>query len=71
MITFTYFFIDEKVILKEYPTTINGMMDSWRERWTQEEVREIDVILDTLVNRNAEHFDPLKYHIMVQDGINY
>ena len=43
-------------MLKEYPTTVNGMFDSWRERWTQEEAREIDVILDILVERNSEHF---------------
>lgn len=46
-------------MLKEYPTTIDGMMNSWRERWTQEEAREIDVILDTLVARNAEYFDDI------------
>ena len=48
--------LDDKAMLKEYPTTVNGMFDSWRERWTQEEAREIDVILDILVERNSEHF---------------
>ena len=48
--------LDDKAMLKEYPTTVNGMFDSWRERWTREEAREIDVILDILVERNSEHF---------------
>jgi len=50
------FIEDDKAMLKEYPTTVNGMFDSWRERWSQEEAREIDVILDILVERNSEHF---------------
>ena len=53
---FVPFILDDKVMLKEYPTTVNGMFDSWRERWSQEEAREIDVILDILVERNSEHF---------------
>ena len=53
---FVPFILDDKAMLKEYPTTVNGMFDSWRERWTQEEAREIDVILDILVERNSEHF---------------
>jgi dipeptidyl-peptidase-3 len=50
------FIEDDKAMLKEYPTTVNGMFDSWRERWSKEEAREIDVILDILVERNSEHF---------------
>ena len=53
---FCFTSLDDKAMLKEYPTTVNGMFDSWRERWSQEEAREIDVILDILVERNLEHF---------------
>ena len=48
---------DGKAKILDYPATIEGMYQSWRERWTKEEAREIDVILDTLVARDAEHFD--------------
>ena len=41
------------------------MYQSWRERWTKEEAREIDVILDTLVARDAEYFDTTKIEMPI------
>ncbi len=42
--------------LLEYPNTHEGMLASWRERFSPDEAKEIDDILVELEKREAEHF---------------
>merc|ERR1711944_243150 len=39
---------DEKLTLLDYPSNHAGVFQSWRERWSLEEAKEIDSILATL-----------------------
>ena len=48
---------DEQLKLVEYSPSHEGMMESWRDRFTQEEHAEIDDILNGLFARDQPHFD--------------
>merc|ERR1712029_1039471 len=50
------FIQDEKLSLKDYPSTHEGVFQSWRERWDDEETKEIDTILKDLAQKDAKHF---------------
>ena len=50
------FFVDEKLTLVDYPSSHHGVFQSWKERWTLDEQKEIDEILDALVTRDSKHF---------------
>ena len=47
---------EEKLTMKEYAPTPDGMMESWRDRFTQEEHAENDVILKGLFEKDQAHF---------------
>ena len=48
---------DEQLKLVEYSPSHEGMMESWRDRFTLEEHAEIDDILNGLFVRDQPHFD--------------
>lgn len=48
---------DEKLRLVEYAPSHEGMMESWRDRFTQEEHSELDKILKELFERDHAHFE--------------
>merc|ERR1712080_386687 len=48
--------VDEKLRLVEYPPTHDGMMESWRDRFTREEHAELEAILKELYEKDQEHF---------------
>ena len=48
--------LDEQLKLVEYPSSHEGMMESWRDRFTEEEHAELDQILKQLYERDQEHF---------------
>merc|ERR1712173_394700 len=50
------FIKDEKLSLTEYPSSHEGVFQSWKERWDAEEAKEIDTILADLAKRDAKHF---------------
>merc|ERR1711993_200493 len=47
---------DEQLKLVEYAPTHEGMMESWRDRFTQEEHAELENILKELSERDQESF---------------
>jgi len=47
---------DEKLTLVDYPSNHEGVFESWKERWTPDESKEIDIILEGLVARDFKHF---------------
>ena len=49
-------FTDEKLTLVDYPSNHEGVFESWKERWTPDESKEIDIILEGLVARDFKHF---------------
>ena len=48
---------DEQLILNEYTPSHEGMMESWRDRFSKEEHVEIDGILKGLFEKDREHFE--------------
>ena len=47
---------DEKLDIKTYEASHEGMMNSWRERFTSEEHKQIDQILEELFVKDKPHF---------------
>jgi len=47
---------DEKLTLVDYPSNHDGVFQSWRERWSAEEAKEIDSFLATLTKKDDKHF---------------
>ena len=47
---------DEKLRLVEYAATHEGMMESWRDRFSLEEHAELETILKALYEKDQEHF---------------
>ncbi len=47
---------DEKLTLVDYPSSHDGLLQSWRERWTPEEAKEIDIVLGDLSKKDEKHF---------------
>lgn len=47
---------EEKLSLVDYPSTHEGVFQSWRERWNPEEAKEIDAILAGLMEKDKKHF---------------
>ena len=47
---------DEQLKLVEYPPSHEGMMESWRDRFSKEEHAELDEILQQLYKRDGEYF---------------
>ena len=50
-------FSDEKLTLVDYPSSHDGVFQSWRERWSAEEAKDIDSILATLTKKDDKHFN--------------
>ena len=50
------FISDEKLTLVDYESNHEGLLQSWRERWSPEEAKEIDSILAELTKRDEKHF---------------
>ena len=50
------FAIDEKLSLRTYDASHEGMMDSWRERFTLEEHQRLDHILENLYLKDRDLF---------------
>ena len=50
-------FLDEKLTLVDYPSNHDGVFQSWRERWSLEEAKEIDSILVELTKKDDKHFN--------------
>jgi len=48
---------DEKLTLVDYPSNHDGVFQSWRERWSLEEAKEIDSILVELTKKDDKHFN--------------
>lgn len=42
--------------LVDYPSSCEGVLQSFKERWSIEEAKELDEILDALVKRDLKHF---------------
>jgi hypothetical protein len=51
------FVSDEKLTLVDYPSNHDGVFQSWRERWSAEEAKEIDSFLATLTKKDDKHFN--------------
>ena len=49
-------FTDEKLSLLSYDASHEGMMDSWRERFTPEEHQKVDKILEDLYLKDRDIF---------------
>ena len=47
---------DEKLRLVEYAPTHEGMMESWRDRFSMEEHAELETILKALYEKDQDHF---------------
>ena len=49
-------FSDEKLSLVDYSSSHEGLLQSWRERWSAEEAKEIDSYLADMTKRDEKHF---------------